>query len=1036
MKYTTILLAIVLLFFTSVAFAQNNNGGQLIEVKGIITDENDEPLIGANIVVKDKPIQGAITDIDGNYKIKIEPFTRLVFSYIGFKSQEILVKNETVVNVVMKEDDSSILEELVVTGTGVQKKINMTGAVTAVDVNVLKTSPSANITNSLAGNVAGVLAMQTSGQPGHSTSEFWIRGISTFGASNSALVLVDGFERNLDEINVEDIESFQVLKDASETAIYGARGANGVVIVTTKHGKPGKININAKVETIHNSLIKMPEYADGYDYAVMLNESRITRNQQPVYAEDELLSIKHNLDPDLLPNVNWRDVILRDYAMSYRANVNLSGGGANARYFASVSYVEDQGMYKTDKSIKQDYNTNANAKRYNYRMNADMDLTSTTALHIGVSGMLKKVNDAGRGTSIIWNSLTGQNPVQMPVVYSNGYYPGFNVDDNYRDNPWVAATQTGYRQNWYNDVQTNVRLEQKLDFITKGLRFVGKFGYDTSNSNWINKLKEPERWTAERQRNENGDIVFKRVNSEVLMTQSSGGGGNRKDFLEAELHYGIDIKDHNISSLVRYNQDSRIQTYNLGDDLKNSIPHRNQGVSGRVAYNWKHRYYINFNSSYTGSENFASGNQFGFFPSISASWNVSEEMFIKDKIEWLEMFKIRYSWGKNGNKEVGSRFPYMYTISGDNMGGYQWADFDFDRYYSGKSFKNVASNGITWEISTENNVGVDVSVLNNKFSITADYFEKKRTGIFMSRTALPWIVGLNPGDNPRANVGSVYTRGADGNFAFRQKAGNVDITIRGNATYSRNEILERDEGFKQYPYQYDKGHRVNQARGLIALGLFEDWDDIRNSPQQTTWGEVWPGDIKYQDVNGDGVIDNNDRVAVGSTTRPNLVYGVGASLKWNSFDVNIHFQGAGKSSFFLTGSISHPFSRGQWGNVLNDVVKNRWISRDISGDPSTENPNAIYPRLEYENQSGNNRQTSTFWLRDGSYLRLKTLDVGYSLPKNFVNKFKVNNMRVFFVGTNLLTFSKFKLWDPESAKSDGGGYPLSKSLTFGLSVNI
>ncbi|WP_080903208.1 TonB-dependent receptor [Parabacteroides sp. Marseille-P3160] len=1033
MRYLTIFI-ILFSFVLPNGFAQNGNASTALEVTGIVTDKNNEPLIGANVIVKDIPGLGVITDIEGRYKIKIEPYNRLVFSYLGFKSEEVLVKTETVINVIMQEAESSLLEEVVITGTGAQKKINLTGAVTAVDVGVLKSSPSASITNALAGNVAGVLARQTSGQPGNNTSEFWIRGISTFGASNSALVLVDGFERNLDEINVEDVESFQVLKDASETAIYGSRGANGVVLVTTKHGKPGKININTKIETIYNTLIKLPKYADGYDYATMLNEARITRNQTPVYAEDELLAIKYGLDPDILPNVNWQDVILRDAAMSYRANVNMDGGGANARYFVSVSYVEDQGMYKTDKSIEKNYSTNASTQRYNYRMNADMDITKFTLLRIGISGMLKKVNDSGKGTSAIWNSLTGQNPVQMPITYSNGYIPGFNVN-SIRDNPWVAATQTGYKQTWSNEVQTNATLEQNLDFVTKGLKFIAKMGFDTYNDNYINKIKEPERWTAERYRDDNGEIVFKRVNAEVLMTQTSGGTGDRREFFETELHYNRGFGDHHTGTTLKYNQDSKVQTYNLGSDLKNSIPYRHQGLAGRFTYDWKRRYYVNFNFGYTGSENFEKNNRFGFFPAYSLAWNISEEQFVQNKLNWLEMLKLRYSWGRVGNDDVGTRFPYMYTIS-ESLTGYQWADFDFSRSYSGMSYSAVASSGITWEIATKHDVGIDVSIFEGKFSITADYFNEKRTGIFMTRGSLPWIVGLNSGDTPKANVGSVLSQGMDGNFSFKQEIGNLNLTIRGNATYSKNEILEKDEGFKDFSYLYEEGYRVNQARGLIALGLFEDWDDIRNSPEQTSWGSVWPGDIKYKDVDGNGVINDNDKVAIGATTQPNLIYGLGASAQWANWDFNILFQGSGKSSFFLSGGIAHPFSRGQWGNVLQDVVNNRWISRDISGDPTTENPNATYPRLEYENINGNNRQTSTFWLRDGSYLRLKTLELGYTVPRNFVSKFKINKMRVYFIGTNILTFSKFKLWDPEAAQTDGGGYPLSKSLTLGLTVNL
>lgn len=1035
MKYIIILCTTLFSFMiVQNTLAQSSDAKKTIEVIGEVKDKDGFPLVGVNIYVKDVPGLGQISDEKGRYKIKVEPFNRLVFTYLGFEPQEVLIKDENIINIVMHEAKATVLDEVVVTGTGVQKKINLTGAITAVDVNVLKSSPSSSLINALAGNVAGVLAMQRSGQPGQNTSEFWIRGISTFGASNSALVLVDGFERDLNEISVEDIESFQVLKDASETAIYGARGANGVLLVTTKHGKPGKISVSAKVETIYNTLVKVPEYVDGFTYASMLNEARITRNQEPVYAEDELFALKYGLDPDILPSVNWQDEILKDGAMSYRASLNLNGGGANARYFVSASYVEDQGMYKTDKEIKNDYNTNANSRRWNYRMNADMDITKYTLLRVGISGMLKKRNDSGKGSGAIWNSITGQNPIQMPKVYSNGYFPGFSVND-VRDNPWVAATQTGYRQNWSNEIQTNVTLEQKLDFITKGLRLVGRFGFDTKNDNWINKIKEPERWTAERHRDDKGEIVFKRVNQEVLMTQSSGGSGDRREFFEAELHYNRGIERHHLGGTLKYNQDSKVQTYNLGSDLKNSIPYRHIGLAGRFTYDWAHRYYINFNFGYTGSENFAKNNQFGFFPAYSVAWNVSEEPLIKKNLAWMEMLKIRYSWGRVGNDNVGTRFPYMYTI-GEAMDGYQWADYGFSRSFSGKSYSKVASTGITWEIATKHDLGVDLSIFGDKFNITADYFHEKREGIFMTRGSLPWTVGLNDGDRPSANVGGVLSKGWDGHFSFKQKIGNIRLTLRGNATYSKNEILERDEGFKDFPYQYERGYRVNQARGYIAMGLFEDWDDIRNSPDQTMWGKIWPGDIKYKDVNGNGVIDSNDRVAIGATTKPNFIYGLGASAQWNGWDINIHFQGAGKSSFFIHGGIAHPFSRGQWGNVLTDVIANRWISRDISGDPATENPNATYPRLEFENQDGNNRQSSTHWLRDGSYLRLKTFELGYNIPKSFVNRFNVNNIRLFFIGTNLLTFSDFKLWDPESATSDGGGYPLAKSLTLGLTINI
>ena len=476
---------------------------QKISVSGIVTDENKEPVIGANVSVKDVPGLGTITDLNGRYVIKVEPYNRLVFSYIGYQSQEVLIKNQSKVNIVLKEDVTNAIDEVVITGTGAQTKLTQTGAITTVNVDHLKANPSSSIVNTLAGNVAGVLAMQTSGQPGKNVSEFWIRGISTFGASTSAYVLVDGFERSMDEINIEDIESFSVLKDASATAIYGSKGANGVVLITTKHGKAGKINITAKAETTYNMRTITPEFENGVNYANFLNEARITRNYEPVYQPEELDIIRLGLDPDLYPNVDWMDLLLKEGAWQHRVNLNMNGGGNTARYFVSFSYLDEQGMYNTDSSLKGDYNTNADYRRYNYRMNTDIDITKSTLLKLGVSGYLSKRNSPGLGDSDVWGELFGYTPIRTPVLYSNGYVPAVGTGN--KTNPWVAATQTGFNENWKNTIQTNVTLEQKLDFITKNLKFVGRFGYDTYNDNTIKRHKWPEQWLAERARNEEGE---------------------------------------------------------------------------------------------------------------------------------------------------------------------------------------------------------------------------------------------------------------------------------------------------------------------------------------------------------------------------------------------------------------------------------------------------------------------------------------------------------------------------------------------------
>ncbi len=1018
---------------------------QTVTVQGVVIDENKEPLIGVNVTVKDMPGLGAITDINGKYSIKMEPYHKLIFSYIGYTTVEMLVKELHTINVTMKEAEAKAIDEVVITGTGVQRKLTQTGAISTVNVDLLKSNPSSSIVNSLAGNVPGIMARQVSGQPGKNVSEFWIRGISTFGASSSAYVLVDGFERDMSEINIEDIATFSVLKDASETAIYGSKGANGVVLITTKRGKAGKINIDAKVETSYNTRTITPEFEEGFKYASLLNEARVTRNNEPIYRSEELDILRLGLDPDFYPNTDWQGMLLKNGAWSHRVNLNMNGGGTTARYFVSASYVKENGMYNTDKSLKDDYNTNAAYHRWNYRMNTDIDITKTTLLKVGVAGFLSKRNSPGLGDADVWGELFGYNPIQTPVMYSDGRLPAIGTGN--KTNPWVAATQTGFNEHWTNNIETNVSLEQKLDFVTKGLSFVGRFGYDNNSKNNIERHKWPEQWFAVSRDKDTGEIVWKKVSDSSNMTQKSTSEGDRREFFDVQLNWDRSFGNHHPTATLKYTQDSYVKTVNLGDDLKNGISQRNQDLAGRVAYNWAYRYFVNFNFGYNGSENFAKDNRFGFFPAFSVAWNIAEEAFIKKHLKWMNMFKVRYSFGKVGNDNMGVRFPYLYTIAdkfkiGDNeytYDGYNWAKYGSDSFYGGLSMPNLGSPLVTWEIATKKDLGIDLALFDDKFTGTIDYFDEKREGIYMERKHLPAIVG-HYGINPSANVGAMRSRGFDGHFNFRQRIGNVDVDIRGNMTYSKNEVLEKDEENNVYGYQMEKGYRVDQCRGLIALGLFKDYDDIRNSPKQE-FGAVQPGDIKYRDVNGDGVVNEGDIVAIGATSKPNLIYGLGVSAKWKGLDVNVHFQGAGKSSFFTYGKCVWTFTEGEWGNVFKGMLDNRWVDSETAeklGIPANENPNASYPRLSYQGDgaSNNNYRNSTFWLRNGSYLRLKTVDIGYTLPKALVNKLHFNNIRVFVIGTNLLTFSNFKTWDPEMGDSRGESYPLSKSITMGLSVNL
>ena len=1022
-----------ILFWMSCCIVFNALAQEQLNISGTVTDAAGEALIGVSVTVKDAKGLGTITNIDGKYNIKIQQYHTLVFSYIGYKPVSVLVKGDKkVIDVQMSEEKTNAIDEVVVTGLGTQKKLTVTGAITNVDVSQMKQFPSSNFTNALAGNVPGIIAMQSSGQPGKSTSRFWVRGISTFGASASAMILVDGFERNnIDDLNIEDIESFSVLKDASATAIYGSKGANGVILITTKHGKAGKININVKGEASYNTRTITPKFIDAPTYANLLNEARVTRNLAPQYQPEELALIRSGLDPDFYPNVDWSKLLLKNGAMSYRADLSMSGGGNTARYFVSLSYVEDQGMYNTDETLRKKYDTNANYKRWNYRMNVDIDVTPTTIIKLGVSGNLNKRNSPGLGDQYLWSELFGFNALSSPVLYSNGYVPAYG-NSVPQMNPWVSSTRTGYNEEWDNNIQTNVTVDQKLDFITKGLSFTGRFGYDTYNSNHIYYRLWPAMYRAN-SRDSQGNIIWDKLFEETSMSQKSGGDGSRHEFLEALLRWDRTFdKLHNFSAVSRFTQDERIQTRNIGTDIKNSVSKRNQGLAGQLTYNYALRYFIDFNFGYNGSENFADHHRYGFFPAFSLAWNVAEEPLVKKALPWLNMFKLRYSWGKVGNDNMG-RFPYLYTLDYTPNIGYNWGSNLSSGTIPGRHYTQMASPNVTWEVARKTDFGFDFVAFDNKFSLTMDYFHEKRTGIFIQRMFLPDITGLE--SYPWANVGAVKSQGFDGNFQYKDHIGEINWTVRGNITYSKNTILERDEENNVYAYQYGKGYRVNQQRGLIALGLFRDYDDIRNSPKQS-WGTVQPGDIKYKDVNGDGIVDDGDRVAIGATDTPSLIYGLGASVSWRGFDLNLHFQGAGKYTFLINSGAVNAFRDGRWGNILQGITDNRWISSDISGTKETENPNAPYPRLSY-GYNLNNQQSSSFWLRNGRFLRLKNLDIGYTLPKPMVNTIHLESVRIYISGQNLITWSPFKLWDPElDSRQRGQIYPITRSFTAGIQISL
>lgn len=1013
-------------FFTTLTmYAQNE-----IVVTGKITDDKNEPLTGTVIVVKNQPGLGTAADVDGNYKIKAGINDVLVFSFLGFDTKEIPINGKTIINVSMSESTTT-LEEVTVVASGVQRKVSVVGAITSVETSTLKNTASASLSNSLAGNVAGIIAQQKSGEPGQNYSEFWIRGISTFGANASALVLVDGIERNFNEVNVEDIESFSVLKDASATAIYGNRGANGVVIITTKKGAAGKVNINAKMEFGITTPSRMPKYVNAATYANMANEARLSRGEDLKYTPSEIDIIEYSLDRDLYPNMDWKKEILNNTTTSTRTMLNISGGGSTARYYISGAYYNEDGLYKADKM--KNYDTNTNYKRYNFRSNVDVNITSSTIIELGIAGWVATQNQPGEADSgTLYSTFGTLTPLTVPKIYSNGLFPTYGT--GHQMNPYVLLNETGYREQWNNKMETNIAVRQNFDFLTEGLNFYGRFSFDAYNENFVKRLKNPTLYRAETQRDAKGRMVLTKVRDANPLTQETGSWGDKRYYLEMNLNYEkLFAEHHRVSGLLLYYQ----QEYGRNDAQGNifaAVPAKNMALSGRATYSFKDRYFLEFNFGYTGSENFEKGKRFGFFPAIAGGWLISNESFIADNFAWLNKMKVRYSYGEVGSDrlEGNTRFPYISVVNRD--GFYKFGETG-QTHVNGVAISTIGTPNLTWETAIKHNLGIDIDLF-DKFSLTADIFKDTRQNIFKERKHMPSTVGLSGNQMPWANVGRMENKGVDGTVAFTDKIGKVSYTLRGNLTYSNTNVLEYDEPANALPYKMTQGYRLNQTRGLVALGLFKDEEDIINSPKQN-FSPVKPGDIKYKDVNGDGVINDDDIVPIGYTTTPGLIYGLGISLEWNGFDFNALFQGAGNSDFFVGGWGVYPFEGGEIGNIMQVAANSsdRWISREISGNPATENPNAIFPRLTYGNNANNNRESS-FWLRNSRYLRLKNLTVGYTIPKKITRKLLMEGARIYFLGNNLCVWDDFGWWDPELASGNGAVYPIQKNFTLGLTVNF
>ncbi len=1014
--------------FYTLAFAQTN-----VKVTGIVTDTKGETLVGVSIYEKANPTIGVVTNMDGKYEITVKAGGVLVFSYIGFTNQEINVgrnANQTL-NVVLQESEE-MLEEVSVVGYGKQRKVSVVGSIATVKPDELKVGGISSITNNLAGRIAGLIGIQASGEPGSDVSEFWIRGISTFGGGNSALVLIDGIDRGasgLNDLAPEDIESFSVLKDATATAIYGARGANGVILINTRRGDEGKITINANIKSSMETLPRLPDYLSAHDYAMLANEARVVRGGLPVYSNEIFDIIKYGMDPDLYPDVNWQKEILRNSTNSLQGNVNISGGGKLARYYMSLFYRTNDAIYKQEGMEK--YHSDVRRNQYSFRSNIDVDVTNSTKVSLLLSAKLVDQNRPGMGdTKQIWDAVSNITPMTVPVMYSNGLFPSYGA--GYNTSPTVLLNETGYRSDRTNAIETLLTLEQDLSALLHGLKATGSISFDNDNSHTQSRYKMPDLYMAVDRNWQTGDLLTTKTVVASPMSYGSSSYGRRTIYLEGKINYDKIINErHRIGALLLYQQKDyqRTDVYN---ELS-SIPRRSQGMAGRLTYSLDDIYFVETNFGYNGSENFPKGQRFGFFPSVALGYVVSNYKFMEELFPVINTLKFRYSFGLVGNDKIernGSevRFPYLTRVD-MSANGYYFGDVP--GYYYGVTDSELGSTGLVWESAKKHNWGVDLTFLDNAFNVTVDAFIDKRDNIFMARSTLPGTLGI--GSTVWGNVGRMKSWGADGTASFTKQLGDFTLEARGNFTITRDKIIDYDEVIPRYPYLAQKGNSYGITRGLIALGLFRDEEDVKNSPKQ--FGTVLPGDIKYQDVNGDGIINSDDIVPIGNARIPKVQYGFAGSVKWKGLDFNIFFRGAGKSDFFFGGTGFYPFAGERLGNVLSIVnnPKNRWTPASYSGDPATENPNARFPRLTYGNNTNNNRP-STFWLADASYLRLKTLEVGYTIPKRLTEKMSMNNLRFSLIGDNLHVWDKVKFWDPEQASSNGAVYPLTRSYTVALQI--
>ena len=1018
------------------------------KISGRVTDIKGEPLIGVNVTV-DGDANGSITNMDGLYEIFVtKKSVVLKFTYIGFKTSEIRTNASTNIYDVTLEEQVNELEETVIVGYGTQRKISNIGAQSSMKMEDIKT-PSASLTTTLAGRLAGVVAVQRTGEPGKDAADIWIRGISTPNTS-SPLVLVDGVERSFNDIDPEDIESLTTLKDASATAVYGVRGANGVILIKTKPGKVGKPTVSADYYESFTRFTKMVDLADGITYMNAANEAMRNDGIATKYTEDQIRNTIAGKDPYLYPNVDWLKEIFNDWGHNRRVNVNVRGGSEKVGYYASVSYFNETGMTVTDKNIDT-YDSKMKYSRYNFTTNLNIDVTPTTKVEIGAQGYLGEGNYPAISSADLYNAAMSISPVEYPkMFFVNGeaFVPGTSTNNNF-NNPYSQATRRGYDNLTKNQIYSNLRVTQDLDMLTKGLKLTAMYAFDVYNEIHVHQDRAESTYNfldTSVPYDMNGQPILQRIyeGSNVLSYKQET-SGNKKTYLEASLNYDRTFNDdHRVSALFLFNQQSKL-LYPKGT-LEDAIPYRMMGIAGRATYSWKDRYFAEFNIGYNGAENFSPKHRFGTFPAFGVGWVVSNEKFWQPLSKAVSFLKIRYTDGKVGNSEVSDR-RFMYLDQMKENGDYGYKFGPNGTKWSGYETVNMAVD-LIWEESRKQDLGIDLKLFNDDLSIVFDLFKERRENILLKREhSIPSFLGYNT-SAPYGNIGIIENKGFDGTIEYNKRI-NKDwvIALRGNVTFNKDKWIQGELPEQKYEWMNQYGHNINGVKGYVAEGLFTQteiddmarWESLSDAnkaitpkPFASQFGTVKAGDIKYKDLNNDGQIDAYDQTYISRGDVPTTVYGFGFTVGWKDLSVGMMFQGVAGAERVLNGSSVNPFNGGGGSGNLYSNIGDRWTE---------ENPdqNAFYPRLSYGSETTsniNNFQKSTWWVRNMNFLRLKTLQISYNLPKPWVNKVHLKNAAVYVMGTNLFTLSRFKLWDPELNTDNGASYPNTTSYSVGINFTF